>query len=210
MGKILPAPVSVNHGHLKIQCCWKLFVRICGNRFNGNGTYKSTPLNITQQDFLFSFPSTKYHQVVETLEKLRIFWWLCASPAKSTSGAAPSPDNYHHFRHIGSTAYIHFHHYMRTRWFVMRYYMYIIGIAFSVLNLSIDHMIIITELNWTAANTALHRTPSLTIMLNCSIILFSLYSVLKCHVLRCYLHGFIPKSPRCSSCGSQMHPSTPS
>ena len=69
--------------------CWQLFARIFGNGFNGSGTYKSKPLNASGQNSLFSFPSTKYHQVLETLEKLRIFWWLCASRAKSTSGARP-------------------------------------------------------------------------------------------------------------------------
>ena len=94
--------------------CWQLFARIFGNGFNGSGTYKSTPLNASEQNFPFSFPSTKYHQVLETLEKLRIFWKLrqpsqihiwCRPPQQITTTiftilvllhTHPSP----HFEHV--------------------------------------------------------------------------------------------------------------
>ena len=69
--------------------CWQLFARIFGNSFNGSGTYKSTPLNASEQNFLFSFPSLNITKSWRLWRNCGFSWWLCASPAKSTSAAAP-------------------------------------------------------------------------------------------------------------------------
>ena len=69
--------------------CWQLFARIFGNGFNGSGTYKSTPLNASEQNLLFSFPSLNITKSWRLWRNCGFSWWLCASRAKSTSAAAP-------------------------------------------------------------------------------------------------------------------------